>query len=144
MFNAYDERALDAVANILADAEVMHRQASRVAADPGLSARLSERRDRLRELNDLISPSKGAGNGSVFRLMDQLRLAIDATFGDDDQAATVASSDAKGKVMAVVEDCLASRELSANARNVLEEVRFCVGGSASDTQAFEGFRALPD
>jgi len=138
-----DRSTLDALADRLADAASIHEAAARVADDHGLTIAMNSRADRLRQLStQLQDPADTDRPGTVLRLIDHLRLTVDRLFGDDDDAANVASRDAKISLIAFLDDHLNAPDLSAETIDLLREVRKHIAG-ATPPLSGDGLKALP-
>lgn len=144
MIDRQDRTALDVLSDALADAASLHRTAVEVADDINLRAVLAARAERLELLSaDVRGEPTGDEAGSMLRLLDQLRLTLDQWFGDDDEAADTASRDAKRGLLALIDDYLASPELSAEARSVFKAVRAQITRGRIVPSEDEGLKTLP-
>ena len=144
MSHSADRSTLDGLADLLADAASVHEAAVKVADDDGLRTRLADRAIRLRDLADrLDDPASKTEPGSALRFIDHLRLTVDHLFGDDDEAASTASREAKAGILAFIDDRLKASDLSADTLALLAEVRQHVSTSAVRSEPDEGLKGLP-
>lgn len=140
-----DRMTLDALADRLADAASIHEAGARIADTGELKAILEARADRLNQLAiQLQNPVDDDRPGTVLRLLDHLRLKVDSWFGDDDEAASIASRDAKISLITFIDDHLGAPDLSTDTIDLLREVRRQIAGEKKmPTLSSDGLKGLP-
>jgi hypothetical protein len=143
MPTGYDQLAINAVADALADAAAVHRSSASVADDSGLAMRLLERAEKLAQLHAEISSSNDDSHGSLMGILDRLRLMVDRIFGDDDDAALDASMDAKINVLTEIDSHLPSTELSPETRALLKSARNRISSGGAIVSDDDGLTTLP-
>lgn len=146
MTQRYDQTALCALSDALADAASVHTSAMKTADDPALAADLAEKAARLRQLSIAVRdcPDGDDEPGTALRLVDQLRLLADRLTGDDDEAARTASREAKADVVALIDDHLRSPEISADVAAVFTDIRSRITHGRTSPGGDQGLRGLPD
>ena len=138
-----DQMALCALSDALADAARLHDSATAVADDPALSRDLSEEAERLHRLSaEVRNGWPDDDPGTMLRLIDELRLAVDHWFGDDDKAARTAGRDARGDVLTLIDDHLRNPELSVPVRAVFTDVRARIAGPEERMSPAVGLKAI--
>jgi hypothetical protein len=138
-----DTAALLALSDALADAASVHRTAAKIAEDPQLSEVLARRADKLAALAIEVRQGRDGEPGSMLRLVDQLKLAVDRLWDDDDASAGAASRDAKRGLMKLIDDHLLDPELSDTARAIFLDVRGRIaGGKMLPTASAPGLSSL--
>lgn len=125
-----EETALRALADVLADAGRIHRSAAGVADDPGLAAVMNDRADRLETLASEISKGVNEKPGSILQFLDRLKLGIDQWFGDDDDAAIIASREANDRLRILIDDYAVDPEIRPDFRAALLDIRDRIGTDA--------------
>ncbi|MEC3949605.1 hypothetical protein [Sphingobium sp. HWE2-09] len=144
MFNSDDDFAFEALADALADASSLHRRGAKVADDPDLRDRLNRRADRLERLGLELGREEPDASGSLVRMIDRARLSIDRLFDDDDEAAARASQDSKSRLLQIIDSHLRNPELSAEAQDILQDVRGQITSGRPVSSEEEGLSRLPD
>jgi hypothetical protein len=137
-----DTAALLALSDALADAASVHRTAARVADDPALAHTLARRGDKLAGLAIEVRQGREGEPGSVLRMIDQLKLAVDRLWDDDDASADAASRDARRALLKLIDDHLLDPEISNAVRRILRDVRDQVSGGKVGTPTPSGFSSL--
>ncbi|TKD51534.1 ferritin family protein [Sphingomonas baiyangensis] len=143
MSHEQDETALRALADALADAGRIHRSAAGTAGDPGLTRIMNDRADRLEALASKVSTGIKGKPGSMLQFLDRLKLGIDQWFGDDDDAAVVASREAKDRLRILIDDYAEDSEIDPDVRAAFLDIRDRIGtGAPAPTDT--GLTSLPN
>lgn len=144
MFSDDDNFAFDALADALSDASNLHLQSAKVADDPDLRDRLTQRAIKLERLCLTLRREDTDASGSLVRMIDRARLSIDRMFDDDDDAALRASKDAKSRLVQIIDSHMRNPELSPDAREIFADVRGQISGGRAMAIEEEGLSRLPD
>jgi len=123
----HDIAALAALADAFSDAASIHRSAAKIADDEALRLSLTARAVKLEELCAKTRVSDQSEPGTVLRHLDHLKLAVDAWFGDDDEAANVASLEAAGNLLKLIDSYLLDAQISPTLTTFLRETRHKIG-----------------
>lgn len=143
MSQRYDIAALAALADALADAASIHRSAAVVADDAELRRKLAARADKLAQICEEVRVDEQAEPGTLLKHIDRLKLATDSWFGDDDEAASTASREAKVTLLALIDDYLAGAEISPGLVDLLRDIRQRISGGKVIADERLGLGDLP-
>lgn len=144
MTERHDWTAVCALSDELADAADIYGSAMKAAKDPALTRELAAQADRLRQLSAQVRGGSETAAGSGPQLIDELRLLTDRLTGDDDEAALVASREARADLLKLIDDYLRSPELSKDTLAIFADVRRRVTDGRDIPSERGGLRTLPD
>ncbi|MEN3746743.1 hypothetical protein TPR58_06165 [Sphingomonas sp. HF-S3] len=142
MLDRHDASALVALSDALADAASVHRSAARVADDPALAETMARREQKLDRLAIEVRQGRDGEPGSMLRVIDQVKLAVDRLWDDDDACADTASRESKRGLLKLIDDHLLDPELSDAARRIFLDVRDRIAGGELHATAPAGLRPL--
>lgn len=132
-FNSHDLTALHGLSDHFADVGALHLTAAGSVQDASLANRFRAEGERYRSIAKLLRQAATPGDesdeepGSSFQLIDKLRLALDDLFEAGDEAEETAAREGKIRLASIIESYQRSPEFSDRMREILQQVRSCVG-----------------